>query len=122
LLKEVTPKPVLNENVIVQFVPLAKDPLAEFDLKSSTVKPLIFFDSVVLLRIIVRPTKSNVIFRQGGEASMPELAVEEAEGGSWVDALLNRPQTCFPHERCLPCREPVLWSSRPEDKKIATNL
>ena len=56
-----TPRPELGENVIIQFVPLIKDPLDDFDIGTKTSKPAELIPSQIVVRIIVKPTKGNVI-------------------------------------------------------------
>ena len=49
----------MGKNVIIQFVPIMKDPLADFNVETKEAGEKSWFKSVVVLRIIVRPTRAD---------------------------------------------------------------
>lgn len=60
VVEEIHPKPQIGKNVIIQFVPIARDPLGDFDPVKKESSKISWFDSMAVLRIIVKPTRSDV--------------------------------------------------------------
>ena len=60
MIDSISPQVELGNDVFIDFVPVAKDPIADFSLEDKKAKDISFFESVVILRIIVRPSKREV--------------------------------------------------------------
>ena len=57
---------------------MVKDPLDEFDIKTKTSRPSELIPSQVVLRIIVRPTRSNVEYRYPVKIAKPKKVPENS--------------------------------------------
>ena len=76
IISEISPQPKIDENVFIQFVPIVKDPLDDFDIRTKTSRPSEQIPSWVVARIIVRPTRNNVEYRYPVKVAKPKKVPE----------------------------------------------